>query len=359
MQIQCKMKFIICPFSDSTEKYYISNPVSSPVSFLTQMPSVPLNLHLLRGQKPLNRKLPTSSTDMLCDWSPAISLLHLCCIYLSTHKMMRNIMDAGPKCIGVLGSLLNDINPPHLHSSFLSLVINIYYFPPSLCTAWQCSTALGPVAVEPGVTKENTKRCKALLHFQATPDNESGRNFCSFPSLGEGVFSFCSSDESDLTLSPDFHSHFVSWSLLERFSCWQVLLERWCLEVVWNLRIFLSEAALRILKSSRRRRIPSAAWALFASWAALGTSATASNSDVTTLSFQIRCISVQLCLRLLEGPAGSDFYSTRELLGWVLWSAKWTISLSKELRVQRRAAISTVPRIPSSKNRQSFRQSLC
>lgn len=158
MQIQCKIRFIICPFSDNTEKYYISSPVSSPVSFLTQMPSVLMNLHLLRGQKPLNRKFPTSSPEMLCDRSPA----NLCCIYPSTHKMMRNIVDAEPKFIGPLGSLFSKISHPHWHSSFISPVINIYYFPSSLCAAWQCSTALGLLAVEPGVTKGNIKR----FHFQ-------------------------------------------------------------------------------------------------------------------------------------------------------------------------------------------------
>lgn len=216
---------------------------------------------------------------MLCDWSSAISFLHLCCIYLSTHKMMRNIMAAGPKCIWALGSLLSNINPPHLHSSFVSLVINICYFPspplPSL--ALLHSPGSGGCGA-----KRSTKRCNALLHFQATPDNASGRNFHCFPSLGEEVFCFCSSGESDLTLNPDFHSHFVSQSLLEGFSCWQVLLERWWLEVVWNLGIFFSETALWILKSSRGRGIPSAAQAHFASWAALGTSGTASNSDVST-----------------------------------------------------------------------------
>lgn len=176
MQIQYKIRFIFCSFSDSTEKYYTSSPVSSPVSFLSQMSSVLINLHLLRGQKPLNRKFPTSSPDMLCDWSPAISFLHLSCVYLSTHKMMRNIMDAGPKCIGALGSLLSNINSPHLHSSFISLVINIYYFHPSLCRAWQWSTALGLVAVEPGVAKGSTKECNVLL---VTPDHAACRNAAS------------------------------------------------------------------------------------------------------------------------------------------------------------------------------------
>lgn len=194
MQIQCKIRFIICPFSDSTQKYYVSSPVSSPVTFLTQMPSVLMNLHLLRGQKPPNRKFPASSPEMLCVWSRAFSFVHLCCIYPSTHKMMRNIVDAGPKFIGVLGNLLSNISPLHWHSSFISPVINIYYFPSSLCTAWQCCTALGLLAVQPGVAKGNTKR----FHFQVSPDHASHRNCC-FPAGGEGVFPFCSSGESDLT----------------------------------------------------------------------------------------------------------------------------------------------------------------
>lgn len=198
MQIQCKIRFIICHFSDYTEKYYIPSSVSSPVSFLTQMPSVLMILDPLRGQKPLNRKFPTSSPDMLCDWSPAISFLHLLYIYLSTHKMMKNTVDVGPKCTGTLGSLLSNINTPLSHSSSISLVIDIYYFPSSLCTACHCSTALGLVAVEPGVAKGSTKRWNALLHFQVTPDYASHRKCC-FPSLGEGLWSFCSSGESDRT----------------------------------------------------------------------------------------------------------------------------------------------------------------
>lgn len=35
---------------------------------------------------------------------------------------------------------------------------------------------------------------------------------------------------------------FFSWSLMEKFNSWQVLLERWWLEVVWNLRIFQSSS---------------------------------------------------------------------------------------------------------------------
>lgn len=167
-------------------------------------------------------------------------------------------------------------------------------------------------------------------------DHASHRNCC-FPVGGEGVFPFCSSDlASREQISIDI-------LFLGLFSCWQVLLERWWLEVLWNLRIFLWAAVLWMLKSSRGRGIPSAAWAHFASWAALGTSATASSSHVTTLSFQVSYSTMKLCLRHTEGPAGSVFYGTREFLGWVLWSAKWAMSFSKELRVQSKADISTVP----------------
>lgn len=180
MQIQCQIRFIICPFSDYAEKYYISSPVSSPVSFLTQMPSVLMILHLLRGQKPLNRKFPTGSPDML--WLKPCNFFSPSVLYLSIYPQNygKYCGYAGPKCIGTLGSLLSNINPPHLHSSLRSL-INIYYFLSSLCTAWQCSTALGLVAVESGVAKGSTKRCNAPLHFQVTPDHASHRNCC-FPS---------------------------------------------------------------------------------------------------------------------------------------------------------------------------------
>lgn len=242
----------ICSFSDITEKYSVSNPVSSPVSWLPQIPSVLMNFHLLRGQKPLNRKFPTSSTDMLCGWSSAVLFHHLCCIYLFTHKMMRNIMDAESKHSGALGTLLSNITSPLLHSTFISVVIHIYYFPSSFSTAWQCSRALGPVAGEAEAAK-NTKRRNALLHIQASPDHPPGRDFSQLPITKWRIFFFlllrCTRPDFWVLIST---CRWVCESLWARSSCWQVPLERWWLEVaVWNHRIFPSETASWILKSAR------------------------------------------------------------------------------------------------------------
>ena len=99
-------------------------------------------------------------------------------------------MDAEPKCIGALGSLLSNITSPYLHGSFVSVVIHIYYFPSSLCTAWQCSPALVLVAGEAALAKGNTKRCNALLHIQASPDHPSGRDFSQLSITRRRIFFF-------------------------------------------------------------------------------------------------------------------------------------------------------------------------
>lgn len=83
---------------------------------------------------------------------------------------------------------------------------------------------------------------------------------------------------------PDFHCYFfflgLSWKNLALGRCfWR--------DGGWKLSEISGSsraAALWILESSRGRGIPRAAWTHFASWAALGTSATASNSHVTVLS---------------------------------------------------------------------------
>lgn len=124
--------------------------------------------YLLREQMPLNRKFLINSTDRLCVWSSAILFLHLCCIYLCTHKARRNIRDAEPKCVRALGSLLSNITSPRLHSSFTSVVIHIYYFPSFLCIAWQCLTVLGLVAGEAGAAKWKSKAHNVLLHNKSS-----------------------------------------------------------------------------------------------------------------------------------------------------------------------------------------------
>lgn len=216
-------RFTLCPVSDSTEKYSIS----SPLRWLPQMPSVPMNLHLLRRQKPVNRKFLTSCTDRLCVWSSAILFLHLCCICLCTHKARKNIRDAEPKCVGALGSLLSNITSPHLHSSFISVVIHIYYFPSFLCIAWQCSTVLGLMAGEAGAAKWRSKGHNALLHIKSSPNNPLGRVFSQVPITKWRIFFFLllrwiRSDFRVLISA----CHQVSEFLWVRFSSWQVPLGR-------------------------------------------------------------------------------------------------------------------------------------
>lgn len=79
--------------------------------------------------------------------------------------------------------------------------------------------------------------------------------------------------------------------------------------------------------------------------------------SVTILSLQFRCIAMKLCLRHSEGPACSVCYGTRELLGWVQWSATWETSFSKVLRVRSRVVIRkerTVYWLPSNKTSRSL-----
>lgn len=306
-----------------------------------------MNLHLLRVQKPLNRKFPTSSSDMLCDWSPAISFLHLCCIYLSTHKMMRNIMAAGPKCIWALGSLLSNINPPHLHSSFISLVINICYFPSPLCTAWQCSIALGLVAVEPrgapgGVMPFCTSRLPLTMHqagISTASHHYVKKFFVSAPQVNQTWLWIL------ISIPVLFLS--LSWRDLAAGRCfWRD--GGWKLSEISGSSFQKQHCGYWSHPEAGEYPVQHGHTLLPGQlWEHLGLQA-------TQMSLQVRCITMKLCLRLSEGPAGSDFCGTRELLIWVLWSAKWTMSFSKELRVQTRAAISTVPQMPSSKNSQSL-----
>lgn len=160
-------------------------------------------------------------------------------------------MNAEPKCVGARGNCLSKIISPHLHSLFMMVVIHIYYFP-SLCTAWQYSTAL--VAGEGEAAKGNTKKlmsCTSRLPFTFHQAGTSP----SFPSPGVGYFFFLLLR----WIRPDFRvlistRHWVSKSLWGIRSCWKVALERWRLEVVvWNHRSFLSETASWILKSGRAR----------------------------------------------------------------------------------------------------------
>lgn len=141
------------------------------------MPSLSMNFHLLRGQRPLNRKFLTSSTDRLRVWSSAILFLHLRCIYLCTDKARRNIRGSEPKCVGAPGSPLNNITSPHSHSLFISIVIHIYYFPSFLCIAWQCSTVLGLMAGEAGAAKWKSEGHNALLCISSSPNNSLSRVF--------------------------------------------------------------------------------------------------------------------------------------------------------------------------------------
>lgn len=286
---------------------------------------------------------------MLCIWSSAILFLRLCRIYQFTCKMMKNIMNAEPKCVGALGNCLSKIISPHLQSLFIMVVIHIYYFPSSLCTAWQCSIAL--VAGEAGTAKGNTERLMSFCTSRLPLTFHQAGTSPSFPSPDVGYFFFLLLR----WIRPGFKvlistHHWACKSLWGIPSCWKVALERWRLEVmVWYHRSFLSEAASWILKSARDRGLTqqgdtqgSMGTLCFQGrfWSHHQHLWLKSNSDVTTLSFQVRCIAMSLCFRHQERPASSVNCGIRELLGWMLWSAKCTMSFSTELRVQSRAVIS-------------------
>lgn len=142
---------------------------------------------------------------MLCIWSSAILFLRLCRIYQFTCKMMKNIMNAEPKCVGALGNCLSKIISPHLQSLFIMVVIHIYYFPSSLCTAWQCSIAL--VAGEAGTAKGNTERLMSFCTSRLPLTFHQAGTSPSFPSPDVGYF-FLSAFEVNQTWlqSPDFHT---------------------------------------------------------------------------------------------------------------------------------------------------------
>lgn len=171
----------------------------------------------------------------------------------------------------------------------------------------------------------------------------------SFPSLSEGFFSFCFSGAPDLTSESWFPLavEFVSLSGPD-LAAGRCLLR----DGGWKWRSEITGSSLQ--KQHRGYWSQPEPAANTAGWypaqqghsflpgqllESPSTSGTESNSGVTAASLQVRWIAVNLCLRHSEGPASSVRYGTREILGWVLWRAKWTTSFSKELRIQTRPVI--------------------
>lgn len=115
--------------------------------------------------------------------------------------------------------------------------------------------------------------------------------------------------------TPHFHCHFVSQSLWERFSHWQPLLERWWLEVVWSLPLSSSTVDPGVIQRQGNTQCSMGTLCFLGSF---GNICNCKQLSCHTLSLQVSCFAMKLSLRHSEGPAGSVFYGTRELLGWVL-----------------------------------------